>query len=1050
MIKQFSAGDITIRPFGTFKHWNIQSVDSGGLDQYGYSTYYSGAIEINEGRNLTSIFYPTSSAFYVAANEPINASGKYARNVYSLTNSMFYKYSADPLKAFGIQEHTQNLVTGDKEVRNINDRITVATLKHNAYGDSIAPQTVKIIDQSNIHQTYTVYDDGYTNLRLSGSCFPITTPIGGVRDLTATPYWVPSSGSFYVTFNNGSTAEVNEQNAKYYMEMGLSISYVPPTSGDDWALDQSTARDYFQANNEHFGEAVSSWYKYLAVGSTMDDYSLSANRFGYVGLFKYDDAGGYHRLVRQINFPFTQSADTSSSFQDSFGYSVAVRDNFLAAGSPIGLACNTTDYPGFVCVYDKAKGGVENWGIVNMLKGETSGDRFGNAVSIDNDILAVGAPHASGSEGLVYIFRRKKYMNSGSCDNIPTGSTWQQVVTAADFCAELETGSYIASQSSTPTFVSGNFSWEFETKLSSSVAATGDKFGWCLEASDDKLIVGTYKSGLGYATLFACSYYSASLGECPTASWSEVKIYKANAAYADLDRSSGLYLVDVSDTLSADLYGSTVAMNGNSIVIGSYADRAFKPYDTYPSSSILGAAYFYRYGADPDCIYYKTFGGGYITDNHFAYKVAIDGTTAAVTSLPNTLARTVDYSGSAYLLENYTYESSGSEDAVLGRVTVYNDSSGTGSWGIVGDLKRNKEAEKPYNIYGYSVSLCSDFLAVGAPLVNTASVANYSDIIDLGHQTASMASSYSGSVFVYGLAQYQSDQLVGNVFYKNGYIVLTNTSSNYSGMLLGTGSRGFTLDYQGAHTIYEHEYLVSIRPGEFNYSTNPSSLVQNPLAFDVNQDGVFDYLDVDLVMRYLRNKKFYTDSVFDEAGIILEQNAFIKTYNWWGTDLLLTEAEDVLLQENSSGYMVSSSLNVFTKAAFDYIEENLVATSLLDIDGDGQINLNDGNILALYYFDTLTPVTLVPQLSQNSQRKYVKDISTYLDQYCSHNVSKVNPEFFGYQASSSYDPTGSFLAPFVTTIGLYDNNELVAVGKLGRPIKNLVDWPVNFIVRFDT
>jgi hypothetical protein len=42
------------------------------------------------------------------------------------------------------------------------------------------------------------------------------------------------------------------------------------------------------------------------------------------------------------------------------------------------------------------------------------------------------------------------------------------------------------------------------------------------------------------------------------------------------------------------------------------------------------------------------------------------------------------------------------------------------------------------------------------------------------------------------------------------------------------------------------------------------------------------------------------------------------------------------------------------------------------------------------------------------------------------------------------------LSPCVTTIGLYQDNQLVAVGKLGRPIKNLIDWPVNIIVRFDT
>jgi hypothetical protein len=59
--------------------------------------------------------------------------------------------------------------------------------------------------------------------------------------------------------------------------------------------------------------------------------------------------------------------------------------------------------------------------------------------------------------------------------------------------------------------------------------------------------------------------------------------------------------------------------------------------------------------------------------------------------------------------------------------------------------------------------------------------------------------------------------------------------------------------------------------------------------------------------------------------------------------------------------------------------------------------------------------------------------------------------FEHYDLSSSVDSTGSFLAPFITTIGLYDDNcDLVAVAKLPQPIKSEPDIPVNFIVRFDT
>jgi hypothetical protein len=70
-------------------------------------------------------------------------------------------------------------------------------------------------------------------------------------------------------------------------------------------------------------------------------------------------------------------------------------------------------------------------------------------------------------------------------------------------------------------------------------------------------------------------------------------------------------------------------------------------------------------------------------------------------------------------------------------------------------------------------------------------------------------------------------------------------------------------------------------------------------------------------------------------------------------------------------------------------------------------------------------------------------------------TSSINPTVTGgfadFEYSSSIDRTGSFLAPYITTIGLYDNDlNMVAVAKLPQPIKSLPDYPVNFIIRFDT
>jgi hypothetical protein len=69
--------------------------------------------------------------------------------------------------------------------------------------------------------------------------------------------------------------------------------------------------------------------------------------------------------------------------------------------------------------------------------------------------------------------------------------------------------------------------------------------------------------------------------------------------------------------------------------------------------------------------------------------------------------------------------------------------------------------------------------------------------------------------------------------------------------------------------------------------------------------------------------------------------------------------------------------------------------------------------------------------------------------------SSINPSikagFADYDEMAATDLTGSYLAPYITTIGLYDEDlDMVAVAKLPQPIKSLPDYPVNFIIRFDT
>lgn len=86
------------------------------------------------------------------------------------------------------------------------------------------------------------------------------------------------------------------------------------------------------------------------------------------------------------------------------------------------------------------------------------------------------------------------------------------------------------------------------------------------------------------------------------------------------------------------------------------------------------------------------------------------------------------------------------------------------------------------------------------------------------------------------------------------------------------------------------------------------------------------------------------------------------------------------------------------------------------------------------------------------RKKTTLDNGTTLDfRYGSGVNSAISGGFEHIDLSGSVDTTGSFLTPFITTIGLYDDNcDLVAVAKLPQPIKSEPDFPVNFIVRFDT
>ena len=108
---------------------------------------------------------------------------------------------------------------------------------------------------------------------------------------------------------------------------------------------------------------------------------------------------------------------------------------------------------------------------------------------------------------------------------------------------------------------------------------------------------------------------------------------------------------------------------------------------------------------------------------------------------------------------------------------------------------------------------------------------------------------------------------IGNVFYKNGIAVITNQSQYFKNLFTGSSTTGFSFDFKGSHTIYENEILCTIKPNEFNVSTNPTSVVYGSIDYDVNVDLKFDIIDLSYIYKYI-------EGTLDEETIIHDYDEY--------------------------------------------------------------------------------------------------------------------------------------------------------------------------------
>ena len=178
--------------------------------------------------------------------------------------------------------------------------------------------------------------------------------------------------------------------------------------------------------NDYFGHSVSLDGNRLAVGACFDDgYNNSNSNSGAVYLYSFTDSsfnGG--SLVGIIGSGYTGSKNINQSLDsnDYFGHSVSLDGNSLAVGvyGDDGYN-NSNSYSGAVYLYsftDSSFNGGNLEGIVgsgytgskNINQPLDSGDYLGTSVSLDDNMLAVGAYYDDGynnsnsNSGAVYLY----------------------------------------------------------------------------------------------------------------------------------------------------------------------------------------------------------------------------------------------------------------------------------------------------------------------------------------------------------------------------------------------------------------------------------------------------------------------------------------------------------------------------------------------------------------------------------------------------------------------------------------------------------------------
>ncbi|HQR34138.1 MAG TPA: FG-GAP repeat protein, partial [Blastocatellia bacterium] len=199
-------------------------------------------------------------------------------------------------------------------------------------------------------------------------------------------------------------------------------------------------------------------------------------------------------------------------------------------------------------------------------------DRFGGSVAVSGDgrTIAIGAPGdnlgASSDQGSVYIYERNGAPFVFSQQLFTSGGS--KFGTALDLDGDsMIVGSpgEQSEQGAVYIFVKQNGSWQQQQRLVANDGAAEDHFGFTVSISGNTVLVGAYGDDINGQLSQGSAYLFTRTG----ATWSQQQKLTA------------------SDGLQADVFGFSVALDGDTAAIG-------MPYDQVGEKALQGSVYVFR------------------------------------------------------------------------------------------------------------------------------------------------------------------------------------------------------------------------------------------------------------------------------------------------------------------------------------------------------------------------------------------------------------------------------------------------------------------------